>query len=76
MALGGIALAAGQASRQGIWGSPGGVPGRDLPYPAESCRILLQLWLEQTILVHFGSECFQIPAAAEIMKERIVCSAS
>jgi hypothetical protein len=48
----------------------------DLPYPAESCRILLQLWLEQTILVNFGSECFQIPAAAEIMKERIVCSAS
>jgi hypothetical protein len=48
-----------------------------LHYPAESCRILLQLWLEQTILVHFGSECFQIPAAAaEIMKERIVCSAS
>jgi hypothetical protein len=47
-----------------------------LPYPAESCRILLQLWLEQTILVHFGSESFQIPAAAEIMKERIVCSAS
>ena len=36
-ALGGIVLAAGQASRQGIWGSPGGVPGRDLPYPAESC---------------------------------------
>jgi hypothetical protein len=39
-------------------------------------QTVLQLWLEQTILVHFGSECFQIPAAAEIMKERIVCSAS
>jgi hypothetical protein len=36
-ALGGIALSAVQASWQGIWGSPGGVPGRDLHYPAESC---------------------------------------
>jgi hypothetical protein len=52
------------------------VPGRDLPYPAESCRILLQLWLEQTILVQIRSECFQIPEAAEIMKERIVWLAS
>ena len=37
-ALGGIALAAGQASRQGIWGSPGGGARQGF---ALSCRILL-----------------------------------
>ena len=37
-ALGGIALAAGQASRQGIWGSLGGGARQGF---AISCRILL-----------------------------------